>query len=73
MEPPVKIGDRVRITGVMQDPNPIGIGVEGTVRYVGGWANEWTRQIGVTWDDGSTLMLLEDDPFTVVHPRQVAS
>lgn len=66
MNAPVKIGDRVRVTGPMNDPNPIAVGVEGTVRYVGGWDNEITRQIGVDWDDGSTLFLLEHDPFTVV-------
>lgn len=38
----------------------------GTVYWIGNWRNEWTRQIGVRWDDGRQLMLLPGDPFRVI-------
>jgi hypothetical protein len=34
MTMPPHIGDRVRITGVMDDPDPIPVGTEGTVDWV---------------------------------------
>jgi hypothetical protein len=69
---PVKIGDRVRVTGVMQDePDPIPVGTEGTVNWIGQWVNEYTEQIGVKWDDGRRLILLSCDPYTIVTDSQV--
>lgn len=62
-----KIGDRVRITGIMHDdPNPRPVGAEGTVDWLGQWEPELTQQIGVKWDDGSRLILLAHDPFEVI-------
>ena len=62
-----KIGDRVRITGVMRDdPNPRPIGAEGVVDWLGQWTSELTQQIGVAWQDGSRLILLADDPFEII-------
>lgn len=61
-----KIGDRVQITGAMNDPDPVPVGTCGTVNWVGSWTCELTRQIGVRWDDGRTLGLLEGDPFVVL-------
>jgi hypothetical protein len=63
---PVKVGDRVRITGVMNDPKPLPIGTEGTVIYIGQWESELTKQIGVAWGNGSRLGLLPEDPFEVI-------
>lgn len=61
------VGDRVRITGTLpHDPNPLPIGLEGTVDYIGQWTSDYTKQIGVAWDNGSRLLLLHDDPFVVV-------
>jgi len=67
----VQPGDRVRITGVMpNDPNPIPIGTEGTVREV----HEDVGQIHVDWDPDPVtrrsrgLILLTTDPFVVVDP-----
>ena len=60
------VGDRVRMTGVMNDPDPVAVGAEGTVNLVGSWTCELTRQIGVRWDNGRTLGLLEGDPFEVL-------
>jgi hypothetical protein len=55
--PPVRIGDRVRITGTMtDDPDPLPIGSEGTVEWVGQWTSELSEQIGVAWDNGRQLL-----------------
>lgn len=67
----VKVGDRVRMTGVMRDdPAPIEVGTEGTVNHVNevGGPHGFI-QYGVTWDNGRTLMLLEDDPFVVLESQ----
>lgn len=64
--PPVMIGDRVAVTGTLDDPAPLTVGMTGTVYWIGNWRNEWTRQIGVRWDDGRQLMLLPGDPFRVI-------
>ena len=58
-----RVGDRVRITGIMRDPDPIPVGAEGTVDYI---HNGPIPQIGVDWDNGRALLLLPHDPFTVV-------
>jgi len=68
-------GDRVRITGTMEDPEPLPIGLEGTVTTV---LNQGTmhEQICVDWDlvEGETrprsLMLLPRDPFEKVEPKR---
>ncbi|CAN1570718.1 Domain of unknown function DUF4314 [Mycobacteriaceae bacterium] len=64
--PPVAAGDRVRVTGILDDPAPLTVGMEGTVNWVGTWTTELTRQIGVQWDDGRCLLLLPGDPFRVI-------
>ena len=63
--PPVAAGDRVQVTGILDDPSPLTVGMEGTVYWVGTWTTELTRQIGVQWDDGRCLLLLPGDPFRV--------
>lgn len=60
----VKVGDRVRITGRMDDPSPLKVGAEGTVRALMG--TRLFPQIDVDWDDDRTLFLLPADPFEVV-------
>lgn len=62
------LGDRVRVTGPMDDPDPMPVGSEGTVDWVGQWTSHYTRQIGVKWDNGRTLLLLAEDPFEIVSP-----
>lgn len=66
-----QVGDRVRITGIMpDDPDPLPVGLEGTVTDV--TPPEWQfQQYQVDWDqDGSggrrTLMLLPHDPFVII-------
>lgn len=61
-----KTGDRVRITGPMNDPNPIPAGTEGVVDWVGSWESEYTQQVGVKWDNGSRLILLGEDPYEIL-------
>lgn len=69
-----KTGDRVRITGTMpNDPDPLPIGLTGTVEeVVPAYRTGLGRgQIWVDWDedaDGNkrTLILLTDDPFEVI-------
>lgn len=51
----------------MDDPDPIPVGTEGTVDWVGQWISEYTRQIGVKWDNGRTLILLGSDPYQVIQ------
>jgi hypothetical protein len=63
----VKVGSRVRMTGVMlNDPCPLPVGLEGTVVQV----NPAFEQIYVEWDEQDgvrrTLILLFEDPFEVV-------
>jgi hypothetical protein len=61
-----QVHDRVRMNGVMpDDPCPMEIGAEGTVRAIGAMIQGRT-QIDVDWDNGRTLMLLDTDPFTVI-------
>jgi hypothetical protein len=59
------MGDRVRVTGVMDDPDPLPIGLEGTVDYL--TPPEYTlQQYGVKWDNKRTLFLLPHDPFVIL-------
>ncbi len=64
---PVQVGDRVQVTGHMDDPHPIPVGTKGTVDWVGQWTCEYTRQIGVKWDNGRSLLLLGGDPYQVIR------
>ena len=61
-----QVGDRVKVTGIMDDPDPLPIGLEGTVTDV--TPPEWAiQQYGVDWDGGKrTLMLLPHDPFVIL-------
>ena len=67
--PPCKVGDRVRLTALVPDDYPppgLPAGLTGTVRWVGDWKGEYTRQIGVHWDNGRSLNLLAGDSFEVI-------
>jgi hypothetical protein len=59
----LKKGDRVRLIEMPCDPNPIESGAEGTVQFVTDLASLGTgyHQIGVQWDNGRTLSLVEKD------------
>lgn len=64
-----KKGDRVEMTGIMpNDPDPIPVGMRGTVEEV----VPAVGQIWVDWDADSegrkrSLILLPTDPFRVVQ------
>ena len=66
---PVRVGDRIRLVGMQDDPDPIQIGELGTVtdcRHNGGGRNAWF-QIDVSWDNGRTLMLVSSfDEFEII-------
>ena len=52
-DPNAKEGMRVRLVAMMDDPNPVTPGTEGTIRLVDGMG-----VIHVKWDDGRTLGLI---------------
>ncbi len=64
-----KVGDRIRLVAMPQDPDPVPIGSLGTVVTIynhGHWA-----QIDVDWDNGRNLMLsLPDDCVAIVNPNR---
>jgi hypothetical protein len=64
---PPKIGDRVRVTGILpNDPDPLEIGEMGTVDWLSpNWSD--MPQIGVDWDSGRALNLLPGDPYEIVQ------
>lgn len=62
----LKIGDRIELIEMPDDPDPIPPGTQGTVNYVGRFAGEG-QQIGVKWDNDRTLMLINGvDIFKVL-------
>lgn len=66
---PCKVGDRIRLTAPVRDeypPEGLPAGLEGTVNWLNTWADEYTSQIGVAWDNGRSLMLLPGDRFEVL-------
>ncbi len=70
----VEKGSRIRFLRHGEpDPAPLEPGTEGTVSYVGMWSDTFSkkgrmqRQIGVTWDNGRGLGLIEGvDDFEVL-------
>ena len=56
MFPNVKIGDRIELIKMGEDPNPIEPGTKGTVNFIGVGLPH-TIQYGVKWDDGRKLLL----------------
>ena len=60
-------GDRVRVSGPMDDPDPIPVGTEGTVRAIFNEGGEY-EQYDIDWqtDHPRRLMLLPTDPFDVI-------
>lgn len=66
---PCSVGDRVRLLAPVADDYPppgLPAGLEGRVTWVGQWTNELTRQVGVAWDNGRSLILLDGDQFAVI-------
>ncbi|MEO8269082.1 MAG: DUF4314 domain-containing protein [Aureliella sp.] len=59
IERELKIGDRVRLISMPQDPDPIPLGTLGTVVRVQD-QRDW-YQVEVAWDNGRQLMLATPD------------
>lgn len=69
---PFRPGQRVQVVAEIADPNPLEIGLQGTVAHV--W-NEGTdlEQVAVDWDSPRSLMLVPGDyPCVVVVGPRVA-
>ena len=68
--PPVQVGDRIALTEVPDDPNPIEVGEEGTVTavtLVSFRAHDSFHQVEVAWDSGRSLSLtVPADKFTII-------
>ncbi|MGV3483348.1 MAG: DUF4314 domain-containing protein [Planctomycetaceae bacterium] len=67
----LKVGDRVRLVSMGDDPDPIPAGEIGTV--VGVYPQDDWQQIDVDWDCGRSLMLVTPpDRVEVVRPASSA-
>lgn len=59
-------GDRVMVTGIIDDPDPPRVGDRGTVVSVMNADTEF-EQMNVKWDSGRGLMLIPQDYAKVMH------
>jgi hypothetical protein len=72
--PPCEVGDRVRLTAPMRNPDSelipveaVPVGTEGSVKWINTACGvDIGYQIYVEWDNGSTLDLLPGDGFEVI-------
>lgn len=53
-----KVGDRVKLVKMGNDPDPIPVGTEGEVTHVQYIPSFKETQIGVHWDNGRTLSVI---------------
>ena len=61
----LKIGDRIRLIHMVDDPDPVPDGALGTVSEIH-YYNVWT-QVSVSWDNGRNLMLASPpDKFEII-------
>lgn len=61
-----KIGDRIELVRMDNDPDPILPGARGTVEFVNVLRD--MTQLGVAWDDGRRLMaVLPDDVIRKIN------
>ncbi len=66
MQTQLRIGDRIRLVLMPQDPDPIPAGTKGVVTAIH-IHNGWT-QIGVSWENGRKLMLVSPpDIFEIIE------
>lgn len=64
----LKVGDRVRLVSMTDDPDPIPEGEIGTVIAV--YPQDGWHQVDVQWDCGRSLMLvIPPDRVEIVSPR----
>lgn len=61
-----QVGDYIELIEMPDDPDPLAPGSRGTVNYVGKRGG-MGQQIGVKWDNGRTLMLVNGtDRFRIL-------
>ena len=61
----LKVGDRIRLIHMADDPDPIPAGTTGTVTELH-FHSDWT-QIEVSWENGRKLMLVSPpDEFEII-------
>jgi hypothetical protein len=70
----MKVGDRVEMISMPEDPNPIEAGTKGTIRSLNkvdfGRGDSFT-QIRVDWDNGRKLMVcIPPDQIRVIYPQK---
>jgi len=53
-----KIGDRVKLVKMSDDPDPIPVDTEGEVTHVQYISSFNETQVGVNWDNGRTLSVI---------------
>ena len=62
----IKEGDRIELISMVDDPDPVPNGTQGTVVFVNETSMGFT-QVDVSWDNGRTLMLCTPpDQFRVI-------
>ena len=56
----LKVGDRIELVRMNDDPNPVPPGTKGTVKHIEDvhLGRENFTQVDVRWDDGRTLMVV---------------
>jgi hypothetical protein len=58
----MKVGDRVVLESMDEDPNPVPVGTEGTIYHIGGGV------VNVEWDNGRNIGLVVGfDKFRVIE------
>lgn len=69
----MQVGDRIRLTAPLLNPDSpdipvedIPVGTEGTILNINLTGRQEFQQIGVQWDNGSTLSLLPGDSYVVL-------
>jgi hypothetical protein len=69
-----KIGDRIELISMRDDPDPIEPGTNGIVNFVNDNPALGFIQYGVLWDNGRTLMLcVPPDTFKVLDQAASAT
>jgi len=64
----MKEGDRIVLDHMADEPDPIPVGTEGTVRFISK-LGDWT-QVDVEWENGRNLMLSIPPDRAHVIPRK---
>jgi hypothetical protein len=66
----MKVGDRVEMISMPEDPNPIEAGTKGTIEHINpvDFGSEKFTQVSVKWDNGRTLMVcIPPDQIRVIN------